>query len=124
MIASSGGVRRAAYGGFMVLVMIAAACSSPKQPTPVQNPELWGDLKPVVSVKELMRDLIDPLADNIFNAVGVVEDAHGVVETAPKTDEDWDRLRIGATAMAETAYLLKVRRPFAPPGDLNNSTGP
>jgi hypothetical protein len=32
--------------------------------------------------------------------------------------------RIGAVTMAEGAYLLKVRRPFAPPGDLNNSTGP
>ena len=81
-------------------------------------------MTPVVSVKELMRYLIDPLADNIFNAVGTVMTAKGTVETAPKTDEDWEKVRIGAVSMAEAAYLLKIPRPFAPPGDENNSTGP
>ena len=85
---------------------------------------LWGDMSPVVSVKELMRDLIDPLADNIFNAVSTVMTMQGTIETAPKTEEDWDKIRIGAVTMAEGAYLLKVRRPFAPAGDLNNSVGP
>jgi hypothetical protein len=86
--------------------------------------QLWGDMRPVVSVKELMRDLIDPLADNIFNAVSTVNTEQGTVETAPKTLEDWDKIRVGAVTMAEAAYLLKVRRPFAPAGDLNNSVGP
>jgi hypothetical protein len=81
-------------------------------------------MKPVVSVKELMRDMLDPIADNIFDSVRIVEDKHGVVETVPKTDEDWEKIRIGATTMAEGVYLLKVPRPFTPPGDLNNSTGP
>jgi hypothetical protein len=75
-------------------------------------------------VKELMRDMIDPIADNIFDAVGTVTSAKGVVETAPKTDEDWEKIQIGAVTMAEGAYLLKVPRPFAPPGDQNNSVGP
>ena len=56
-----------------VVVIIAAACSSPK-PAPIAPvaPPLWGDMKPVVSVKELMRDMLDPLADNMFDAVGPV----------------------------------------------------
>ncbi len=78
----------------------------------------------VVSVKELMRDLIDPLADNIFDAVKTVVSDKGVVDTVPTTDADWDKIRIGAVAMAEAAYLLKIPRPFAQAGDLNNSTGP
>jgi cytochrome c556 len=86
--------------------------------------QLWGDMKPVVSVKELMRDLIDPIADNIFNAVSTVVTEQGTVETAPTTQEDWDKIRVGAVTMAEAAYLLKVRRPFAPAGDLNDSVGP
>jgi len=81
-------------------------------------------MKPIVSVKELMRDLIDPIADNIFDAVKTTTTTKGVEETMPRTDEDWDKIRVGAVAMAEAGYLLKVRRPFAPPGDLNNSTGP
>jgi hypothetical protein len=86
--------------------------------------QLWGDMRPVVSVKELMHDLIDPLADNIFNAVSTVSTEQGTIETVPKTDEDWDKIRVGAVTMAEASYLLKVRRPFAPAGDLNNSVGP
>jgi hypothetical protein len=46
------------------------------------------------------------------------------VERVPKTEEDWERVRIGAVTLAEGSYLLKVPRPFAPPGDLNNSVEP
>lgn len=100
-------------------------CSAKKQAGPAVHPsDLWGDMKPVVSVKELMRDMLDPIADDIFDSVRIVEDKHGVVETLPKSDEDWEKIRVGATTMAEGAYLLKVPRPFTPPGDFNNSTGP
>ena len=98
-----------------------AACSSSK---PAPTPALWGDLKPVVSVKELMKYMIDPAADNIFNAVSTTLTKDGLVEVEPKTEEDWGKIRIGAVSIAEGAYLLKIRRPFTPPGDENNSTGP
>src|SRR5438045_592153 len=105
--------------------VLASACSSSKPTPPAPGPpQLWGDMKPVVSVKELMRDMLDPLADNVFNAVSTVVTKKGVVETIPKTDEDWDKIRVGAVTIAEGAYLLKIRRPFAPPGDENNSSGP
>jgi hypothetical protein len=111
--------------GFFVLGVLASACSSPK-PTPAPPPaiELWGDLKPVVSVKELMRDMIDPASDYVFNAVRAVATKKGIVETEPKTEEDWEKIRIGAVTLAEGISLLKIPRPFAPPGDENNSTGP
>ena len=109
----------------VVLAIVTATCSSSRPvPPPPRAPALWGDLTPVVSVKELMRDMLDPLSDNIFNAVGSVTTEKGVVETAPKSQEDWDKIRIGAVTLAEGASLLKIPRPFAPPGDLNNSTGP
>jgi hypothetical protein len=118
---------RPALAGVLVFALAAAACSSPK-PTPPPPPKevaMWGDMKPIISVKELMRDFIDPASDYVFDSIGtVVTRRGGVVERIPKTDEDWDRLRIGATMLAEGAYLLKVPRPFAPPGDENNSTGP
>ena len=116
---------RAVSVGAFALALCAAACSSPKPAaTATKAPELWGDLKPAVSVKELMRDMLDPAADNIFDAVKVVSTKGRTVETIPKTDEDWERIRIGAVTLAEGVYLLKIPRPFAPPGDENNSTGP
>ena len=115
----------AARAGSLVLGVLVSACSSSK-PTPAapHASGLWGDLKPVVSVKELMKYMIDPVADNIFDAVGTVVTKNGVVEREPKTDEDWEKIQIGAVSLAEGAYLLKIPRAFAPPGDLNNSTGP
>ena len=113
------------FVGMFVLSVLTATCSSPKAPpAPPPTSQTWGDLKPVVSVKELMRDMLDPIADNIFDAVSTVATKQGEVTKEPKTDEDWEKIRIGAVTMAEGAYLLKIRRPFAPPGDENNSTGP
>lgn len=107
------------------VVVSAVSCSPappPAPPAPAQ--ELWGTMTPVVSVKELMRDMIDPIADNIFDAVGIIEDATGIHERVPTSDADWDKIRIGAVTMAEGAYLLKVPRPWTPEGDNNNSEGP
>ena len=116
----------------IVLVVSLCACSSkPAPPTsaamalpaPVSPQRLWGDLKPVVSVKELMRDMLDPASDFIFDAVKIEIGRTGTVERAPKTEKDWEKIRIGAVTIAEGVYLLKIPRPFAPPGDQNNSTG-
>jgi cytochrome c556 len=107
--------------GPALLAALLSSCSS----KPTASPSLlWGDMKPVVSVKELMKYVIDPVADNIFEAVGTTVTKRGIVDREPKTDADWDRVRIGAVSLAEGAYLLKIRRPFTPPGVENDSTGP
>ena len=125
-----------AFAGLLASLCVTIGCSSSK-PAPSDNraPQapapampgaaaLWGDLKPVVSVKELMRDMLDPASDFIFDAVKIEFTRAGANEVKPKTDEDWDRIRVGAVTLAEGVYLLKVPRPFAPAGDNNNSTGP
>ena len=141
MIAVRTNTRLGAFAGALVLGVMMPACSPPTStpaatasstpaaapsatPTLAPGSALWGDMKAVVSVKELMRDMIDPVSDNIFNAVSSIATTKGIVDTEPKTEEDWQKVRTGAVSIAEAAYLLKVRRPFAPPGDLNNSTGP
>ena len=82
------------------------------------------DLKSIVSVKELMENIVDPIADNIFDAVGSDVTAKGLVETRPTTNDDWAKVKIGAVTLAEGSNLLKMPRPIAPPGDKNNSGGP
>ena len=95
----------------------AASNPAPAAPAGPIQPPLWGDLKPIATVKELMRDLIDPLSDNIFDAVSIVNTKKGTQEKVPKTEEDWAKLRIGAMAMVEGANLLKIGRAFARPGE-------
>ena len=58
-------------------------------------------MKPVVSVKELMHDMIDPIADNIFDAVTWDISKKGVIETKPRNDEDWEKVKVGAVTLAE-----------------------
>jgi hypothetical protein len=125
-----------AAGGLLILTVSLCGCSS-SAPAPASKPAaesdappqfpavtLWGDMKPVVSVKELMKYMIDPIADNIFDAVGTVVTTKGVEERGPRTEEDWDKVQTGAVTLAEGAYLLKVPREFTPAGDHNNSEGP
>ena len=117
--------------GVYVAGAVFSACSSPRpasapvaQAQTPATPALWGDMKPVVSVKELMHDFIDPASDYIFDSVGTVVTSKGEEERLPRTDEDWDQLRMGAVMLAEGIYLLKIPRPFTPAGDENNSSGP
>ena len=115
----------AAFAASVALGGLLSACSTEKPSQPAPRPlELWGDLKPIVSVKELMRFMIDPAADNIFDSVSTVVGAKGRVARVPKTEEDWEKVRIGAVTLVEGIYLLKIPRPFTPPGDENNSVGP
>jgi len=121
----------------VVAALAAVSCSSkptpsaPAQAEPINSVQktvagapLIGPMKPVVSVKELMRYTIDPLADNVFDAVTWDISKKGTIHVEPRTDEDWEKVRIGAITLAEGIYLLKIPRPFTPQGDENNSTGP
>jgi len=129
-------------GSVFLAAVLVSRCSNPAPPSapppaqstpqpaaqssaPQMSPSpLFGEMKPVVSVKELMEDMIDPIADNIFDAVWWDATPKGVVAHKPQTDEDWEKIKVGAVTIAEGIYLLKVPRPFTPPGDVNNSLGP
>jgi hypothetical protein len=112
---------RLAGAGLLFLGTLALpSCTSMQAPTaPVAS-----DLTPLVSIKELMENIIDPISDYVFDAVGTDVSAKGVVETKPVTDEDWAKVRQGAVTLAEGTNLLKMPRRVAPPGDQNKSTGP
>jgi hypothetical protein len=120
------GGRLIAIGGILLLVAVATTVCSKPAPAPpaAAKPALIADLNPLVSVKELMGHMIDPIADNVFDAVWWDNTAQGLVQHRPTTDEDWEKVETGAITIAEGIELLKIPRPFAPPGDLNDSQGP
>jgi cytochrome c556 len=119
----TGRSRLTASVSIVLLGVLASQCSRPA-PAPPAGQALLGDMKAVVSVRELMKYMIDPIADNIFDAVWTDITPKGIIEHMPKTDDDWENVKVGAVTIAEGVYLLKVPRPFTPPGDVNNSTGP
>ena len=112
--------------GLSALVTLNLSCSTSSSAPASSRPAgaLWGDMKPIVSVKELMADMIDPASDYVFDSIGTIITKEKTTEIQPRTDEDWAKIRAGAVMMAEGVYLLKVPRRFAPVGDENNSTGP
>ena len=69
----TGGARLIVGVGLLLLGAVATQqCSSKAVPEP---PEL----KPIVSIKELMENIIYPIADYVFDAVGTDLSAKGVV---------------------------------------------
>ncbi len=72
--------------------------------------------RPTATVEEIMRVVIDPSADAIWDAVVTDATAEGITEIRPETADDWARLRRHALIIAEATNLLMVeeRRIAAP----------
>ena len=98
-----------------VLVLLAslvliAACQKPAEtaaaPAPAAPPP--PEYTPTATVKDLMQSVVDPNADVVWLAVTTVQSNKGTVETKPKTDEEWTKVRHGAVALMEASNLLMV----------------
>jgi hypothetical protein len=98
-----------------MLVFASAVFSQCTRPAPA--PAQGEAPVPIVSVRELMTSLLDPLADNIFDAVATDVTEKGLVEHRPTTDEDWAKVMQGAVALAEGTNLLKMHPRLAAPPD-------
>ena len=59
--------------------------------------------KPVATVDQLMDAIVVPASQQIFDAVVYV---NGELTQAPRTDDDWFRVRMQALAVAEAGNLL------------------
>ena len=51
---------------------------------------------------------IDPAADEVWNSVASIVTASGVEEKQPRTDEEWEALRLKALLVTEGANLLAM----------------
>ena len=68
--------------------------------------------------------IVDPSADAVWLSVTTVMSQTGTVETVPRTDEDWARVRPGAIALIEASNLLIVPgRKVARPGEKSEAPG-
>jgi hypothetical protein len=76
------------------------------------------------SFEEIMRYMIDPAADSIWNAVVVEVTASGTTERVPTADEEWEALRGHAMTLVEaTNLLLMDGRRVAAPGSRSEMPG-
>ena len=87
--------------------LLLASCS-PREPAGPQ---------PLASIQELMQGVVDPAADELWEAVSTEVTAQGEVEHRPSDDAGWLKLRQRALLLAEAANLLaQPGRVVAHPG--------
>jgi hypothetical protein len=100
---------------FMLLTaVLIAGCGQ----DPVPEPEGQPEFQPTATVRELMTGMLEPSADAIWNSVKITFTPSGVDERAPKTDEEWEALRVHALQLMEAGNLLQMAgRPMARTGE-------
>jgi hypothetical protein len=104
-----------------VVVAAAAACRS-QEPAPPQSSQ--PEYMPTATIKDLMLSVVDPSADVVWQSVTTVVDEKGLLETVPKSDEEWLKVRHGAVALMEAANLLLIPgRRVARPGEKSETPG-
>jgi hypothetical protein len=92
-------------------LLVAAACSRPS--TQRESP-----FRPTSTIKDLMDSMVDPSADVLWDSVATIVSASGTEEKAPRTDEDWAKVRHSAITLVEaTNLLLMDGRRVARPGE-------
>src|SRR5262245_39413561 len=105
-------------------LLVTSACQSQQAasaPAPAVAPP---EYTPTATIKDLMQSVVDPNADVVWLAVTSVQSSKGTVETAPKTDEEWTKVRHGAIALMEASNLLIVPgRHVARPGEKSETPG-
>lgn len=69
------------------------------------------------TMRDIMNSMVDPSANDIWNAVSVTVDLEGVHENFPETDDEWQEVRRRAvTLMEATNLMLLPGREIAEPG--------
>jgi hypothetical protein len=70
-----------------------------------------------LSVKQIMQTMVDPAADAIWDSVGTLITAKGVIHHQPQTEAEWQQMRRHALTLISATNLLSTRaRTLVPPG--------
>jgi hypothetical protein len=85
------------------LMLLLAGCNAPPPPAPVAPP-----YNASLSLKQVMEWVIDPAADEVWESVAIIITDKGENQKAPKTDEEWAKVRAGAAMLVESGNLLMM----------------
>lgn len=105
------------------MALLAGGCASQPAAPATEAPPA-PPYAATATIKEIMLHIVDPAADDVWQAVMTVDSAQGTVETVPRSDEDWTKARSGAVTLVEAANLLMMPgRPVARPGEKSEAPG-
>jgi hypothetical protein len=106
--------------------LVSGACQNRQSQATAGSPAASAEphYVPSATIKDLMQSIVDVNADVVWLSVTAVSTVDGIVETYPKTDEEWLKVRHGAVALAEAANLLMMPgRHVARPGEKSETPG-
>ena len=113
--------------GSLILVVCATVAVGSCQSKPVEPAAPAADQPPyttTATVKDIMLHIVDPAGDMVWDSVATVIDKGGLHETAPKTDEEWFKVRSGLIMLIEGSNLLMMPgRKVARPGEKSETPG-
>lgn len=106
----------------LCFALATIACeAAPPQSTPADSAPPF---QVTVSIEEVMRYMIDPAADAIWESVVTIVTDDGIEEIKPETDEDWAALRAHAVTLTESTNLILMEdRPVAEEGAVSELPG-
>jgi len=83
------------------LILLTACAPEQEAPPPATATEQAATTpsSALPTVEDLMTDVVQPGAEELWRAVSYVATEDGVTETAPQTDDDWAQLRDTANAL-------------------------
>jgi len=74
-------------------------------------------LAPVASVKQIMKGIVGPAANRVFDSVQISVTKQGTEEKVPQTDAEWEAIGNDAAALAEAGNLIMMNGRAADNGD-------
>ena len=106
-LAQRPGLRPRPAASLWLLMLLTAVSACGGNETPRENAPA-PVFQPTATVEELMRSMIDPAADAVWEAFVITSTAEGIVEERPETDDDWVALERHAITLAEAGNLLQM----------------
>jgi hypothetical protein len=84
--------------------LLALTAVSPGLPAAAAEPLF----RPTASIQELMEGQIDPAADALWDSVAYIATTTGTEDRRPRTDAEWQAVRIQALNLIEAGNLLTM----------------
>ena len=96
---------------------VVVGARTAKQAPPPSKTTPAAAIVPVATVKQLMKGIVGPASNTVFNAVSTTVTEKGVEEVAPHTDEEWETVGNSAVALAEAGNLMMMEGRAIDKGD-------
>ncbi len=94
-----------AHLALVLATLLASACAAEPAAPPAVPVVAF---QPTATVEDIMRAMVDPPADAMWDAVVTTVTDTGIEEVRPETDEDWLSLERGAVMLVEAGNLLLI----------------